>query len=154
VCHSRDFCLSGAIEMVNWAQSGALLFSSPCQRQCELLPSLGIRRLLTFHILIFSSETLSQMNCSSSLLFKSRLPFLLPSDHGRKHALHFLSDTLFKARNDADYRVNSILRILWYKRFLKKQCLFKRRIVRFKQKPSRIKMYFRYVNVLILTITS
>jgi len=38
-----------------------LLCSSPCQRQCELLPSLGIRRLvrhpLTFCILIFSSET-------------------------------------------------------------------------------------------------
>ena len=33
------------------------LFSSPCQRQCELLPSLGVRRPLTFHILIFSSET-------------------------------------------------------------------------------------------------
>ena len=40
------------------------IFSSPCQRQCELLPSLGVRRLsyvvchpLTFHILIFSSET-------------------------------------------------------------------------------------------------
>jgi hypothetical protein len=33
------------------------IFSSPCQRQCELLPSLGIRRPLTFHILIFSSET-------------------------------------------------------------------------------------------------
>jgi hypothetical protein len=33
------------------------LFSSPRQRQCELLPSLGIRRPLTFHILIFSSET-------------------------------------------------------------------------------------------------
>jgi hypothetical protein len=33
------------------------IFSSPCQRQCELFPSLGIRRLLTFHILIFSSET-------------------------------------------------------------------------------------------------
>ena len=38
--------------------------SSPCQRQCELLPSLGARRLafvvcrpLTIHILIFSSET-------------------------------------------------------------------------------------------------
>ena len=31
--------------------------SSPCQRQCELLPSLGVCRLLTFHILIFSSET-------------------------------------------------------------------------------------------------
>jgi hypothetical protein len=34
-----------------------ILFSSPCQRQCELLPSLGVRRPLTFHILIFSSET-------------------------------------------------------------------------------------------------
>jgi hypothetical protein len=32
-------------------------FSSPCQRQCELLPSLDVRRPLTFHILIFSSET-------------------------------------------------------------------------------------------------
>ena len=37
------------------------LFSSPCQRQCELLPSLGVCRPLTFHILIFSSET-SQPN--------------------------------------------------------------------------------------------
>ena len=36
-------------------------FSSPCQNQCELLPSLGICRPLTFHILIFSSET-SQPN--------------------------------------------------------------------------------------------
>jgi hypothetical protein len=33
-----------------------LLFSSPCQRQDELLPSLGVRRPLTFHILIFSSD--------------------------------------------------------------------------------------------------
>jgi hypothetical protein len=33
------------------------IISSPCQSQCELLPSLGVRRLLTFHILIFSSET-------------------------------------------------------------------------------------------------
>ena len=33
------------------------LFSSPCQRQNELLTSLGVRRPLTFHILIFSSET-------------------------------------------------------------------------------------------------
>ena len=32
-------------------------FSSPCQSQCELLPSLGIRRPFTFHMLIFSSET-------------------------------------------------------------------------------------------------
>jgi hypothetical protein len=35
-----------------------VIFSSPCQRQCEPLPSLGVCRLLTFHILIFSSETL------------------------------------------------------------------------------------------------
>jgi hypothetical protein len=34
-----------------------ILFSSSCQRQCELLPSLGVRRPLTFHILIFSSKT-------------------------------------------------------------------------------------------------
>jgi hypothetical protein len=33
------------------------VFSLPCQRQCELLPSLGVCRPLTFHILIFSSET-------------------------------------------------------------------------------------------------
>ena len=33
------------------------IFSSPCQRQCELLPSLGVHRPLNFHILIFSSET-------------------------------------------------------------------------------------------------
>jgi hypothetical protein len=38
-----------------------ILISSPCQRQCGLLASLVVRRLLsvilTFHILIFSSET-------------------------------------------------------------------------------------------------
>ena len=36
-----------------------VVISSPCQRQCELLPSLGVVvcRPLTFHILIFSSET-------------------------------------------------------------------------------------------------
>jgi hypothetical protein len=41
----------------NFINDLMVLFSSPCQRQSELLPSLGIRRLLTFHILIFSSET-------------------------------------------------------------------------------------------------
>ena len=38
-----------------------LITTSPCQRQCELLHSLGVRCPLTFHILIFSSET-SQPN--------------------------------------------------------------------------------------------
>ena len=33
---------------------GGSLFSSPCQRQCVLLSSLGVRCPLTFHILIFS----------------------------------------------------------------------------------------------------
>ena len=40
-----------------WDREVRLVFSSPCQRQCELLPSLGVCRPLTFHILIFSSET-------------------------------------------------------------------------------------------------
>jgi len=38
-------------------ESKFYFFSSPCQRQRELLPSLGVRRPLTFHILIFSSAT-------------------------------------------------------------------------------------------------
>ena len=43
--------------LINFLGSIPFIFSSPCQRQCELLPSLGVRRQLTFHILIFSSET-------------------------------------------------------------------------------------------------
>ena len=46
------------------------LFSSPCQRQCELLPSLGIRRPLTFHILIFSSETAIDLKFGRKHLWK------------------------------------------------------------------------------------
>ncbi|MCS5590247.1 MAG: hypothetical protein NZ824_09810 [Candidatus Thioglobus sp.] len=38
-------------------QVDCTLFSSPYQRQYELLPSHGVRRPLTFHILISSSET-------------------------------------------------------------------------------------------------
>ena len=34
-----------------------IFLSSPCQRQSELSPSLGVCHPLTFHILIFSSET-------------------------------------------------------------------------------------------------
>ena len=44
-----------------------IFIRSPFQRQCELLPSFSVRRplsvvrnLLTFHILIFSSETAQQ----------------------------------------------------------------------------------------------
>jgi hypothetical protein len=49
------------VNFVEICLSELLFFSSSCQRQCELLPSLGVRRPLTFHILIFSSET-SQPN--------------------------------------------------------------------------------------------
>ena len=37
--------------------ASVIFISSPCQRQCELLASV-VCRPLTFHILIFSSETL------------------------------------------------------------------------------------------------
>ena len=36
-------------------KSSLPIFSSPCQRQCELWPLLVVRHLLTFHILFFSS---------------------------------------------------------------------------------------------------
>ena len=45
------------IILISLFYSRWVFFSSPCQRQGELLPSLGIRRPLTFQILIFSSET-------------------------------------------------------------------------------------------------
>jgi hypothetical protein len=54
--------------------SNLFFFSSPCQRQSELLPSLGIRRLLTFHILIFSSETPqpNEMKLGRNVLFREK----------------------------------------------------------------------------------
>ena len=64
-----DICIFVWILKIHWSWQvpvyiiNALLysydyiFSSPCQRQGELLPSLGVRRPLTFHILISSSET-------------------------------------------------------------------------------------------------
>ena len=53
----------------------AVLFTSPCQRQCELLPlpSLGIRRQLTFHI--FSSPCQRQRELLSSLGVRRPLTF-------------------------------------------------------------------------------
>ena len=53
----KKICLRSIFVTQSFFQN-EMIFSSPCQRQCELLPSLGIRRPLTFHILIFSSETL------------------------------------------------------------------------------------------------
>jgi hypothetical protein len=54
---SHWVCIEGLSFRHNSTKMWNLLFSSPCQRSRELLPSLGVRRLLTFHILIFSSET-------------------------------------------------------------------------------------------------
>ena len=51
-CHHGTNCLSWC-----FFTTVVAFFSSPCQRQYELLPSLGVRRPLIFHILIFSSET-------------------------------------------------------------------------------------------------
>ena len=45
------------IEMLTYRYFGRHFFSSPCQRQSEILPSLDVCRPLIFHILIFSSET-------------------------------------------------------------------------------------------------
>ena len=53
--------LSAITQRSMYIFSVIVLFSSPCLRQCELLPSLDVRRPLTFHILIFSSAT-SQPN--------------------------------------------------------------------------------------------
>ena len=48
---------SSRIWTFSHSHNKCIIFTSPCQRKRELLPSLGVCRLLTFHILIFSSET-------------------------------------------------------------------------------------------------
>jgi hypothetical protein len=63
-----------------------LIFSSPCQRQSELLPSLGVRRPLNFHILIFSSETA----CSNDIYGRSSIKL---AHFGPISARHSLFDT-------------------------------------------------------------
>jgi hypothetical protein len=42
------------LNWINSMQVKKILFSSPCQRQCELLPSLGVRRLLSVNFSHFN----------------------------------------------------------------------------------------------------
>jgi hypothetical protein len=58
-----------------------IVFSKPCQRQYELLPSLGVRRLsFTFHILIFSSE-----NPQPNELKLARKQLISKGDNGKSY---------------------------------------------------------------------
>ena len=82
------------------------VFSSPCQRQSEVLSSLGVRRpssvvclLFTFHILIFSSETpLSNLSGSSyGMAFLKIAHFALSiNKYGRHRKLLFLIGRFWK----------------------------------------------------------
>ena len=54
--HQFTICTTFSNDVDFYSIVSLLYISSPCQRQCDLLPSLGVRRPLTFHILIFPSE--------------------------------------------------------------------------------------------------
>ena len=66
------------------------LFISPCQRQCELLPSLGVHRPLTFHILIFSSETAKPIDLKFGRRHLIKMLILSLSIYKHDHHRQFL----------------------------------------------------------------
>ena len=55
--HTVELGLWLEVNGINIRRPGSSLFSLLAKRRCELLPSLGVHCLLTFHIWIFSSET-------------------------------------------------------------------------------------------------
>ena len=71
------------------------VISSPCKRQCELLPSLDhltsvIRRPLTCHILIFSSETPQPNEVKLGSPWRLLILSRSINRHGRHRQLLFL----------------------------------------------------------------
>ena len=75
-------------ELVQTGKLGLLIFSLPCQRQCELLPSLGVGRPLTFHILIFSSEPLRPNELVGSIYGGALYGLLISTRSVYKHGCH------------------------------------------------------------------
>jgi hypothetical protein len=71
----------------HWQTLSHNVVNTSCQRQCELLPLLGVRRPLTFHILIFSSETYNVFQCFATGRWFSSLP---PVVSRRAHVLFTL----------------------------------------------------------------
>ena len=61
-----------------WGILIKILFSSPCQRQCELLPSLGVRRLSSinfshFNLLLWNPPSQMKWNLVGSIYGRSSL---------------------------------------------------------------------------------